>query len=761
MAGQLQQPALPGCVVRGDGAQQRRPAQIDAVARGVDVGGQRRRHVGSRLLHRQPLQRQARCAHDHLHGPWQPLPQHGGAQRVVARDQPIEGGDEALQPLAAVEGQGQRRDVGVALGLQPVVEQHAFLQRRERVDVGDVGGAAGHAGFDARALRGIELHQRGGFGGGAQASRRGRHLCLCFSQRLREGRHRGVLEQQAHRRRIAQRAHTLQQAQRQQRMAAQLEEVVVPAHTGQRQGVGPGSGQGGFQRALRRFAAAALQRDSGQGLAVHLAVGVERQRIHHPNGGWKHVVGQPARQPLAQRGGVQLLAGLQRHIGQQARAGRAFVGQGDGLAHLRQVQQLRLHLPQLDAQPPDLHLVVQPAQVVDLPLRVPAHQVARAVEPLAPAEGAGHEAFGREARLVQVAPRQADAADVELSGHALGHGVQVGVQDVGLGVADGPAYGYLAAAIVPAGPAGDVDGGLGGAVEVLQAHALQSLQRLALGLRGHGFAADHDVLEPGVFFDAGVGQEGLQHGGHEVERGDLVPPDELGDAFGVALLARLGQHQAGALAQGPEDFPAGDVEADGRLVQHGVSRFGLQPVAALHPGHAAVQGPVADGRSLGLAGGAGGVDDVGEVVAVQGDIGVGARFCAQVQLADVQLLDGRLRGDQVPGGFMHQHQAHAAARGHAGQALAGLLGVQRQVGAAGLEDGEDAHDEFGRALHADAHQDVRAHALAAQVVGEAAGLAVELAIGPGLVREEQRGGTFGLAGDLAVDGLERGFLLGV
>ncbi len=216
-------------------------------------------------------------------------------------------------------------------------------------------------------------------------------------------------------------AQAREQLQAEDGIAAQLEEVVMAADLRRIQQFAPEVRQHGFGFAPGRLEGPAASQQLArirQGLAVHLAVGVERQLLQHHDGARHHVVGQALREPPAQRIALHRRARLRGHIGHQS----ARSHDDDGLAHLGQVQQLRLHLPQLDAQAPDLHLVVQPAQVVDLPLGIPAHQVARAVEPLAPAEGAGHEALGREARLVQVAPRQADASDVELACHALGTG---------------------------------------------------------------------------------------------------------------------------------------------------------------------------------------------------------------------------------------------------------------------------------------------------------------------------------------------------
>ncbi|MEO4011923.1 hypothetical protein, partial [Chromobacterium piscinae] len=52
--------------------------------------------------------------------------------------------NETVQSLSAVEGQQVVQQIGVAFAAQQVVEQDAFLQRRQRVDVLDIGHAARH-----------------------------------------------------------------------------------------------------------------------------------------------------------------------------------------------------------------------------------------------------------------------------------------------------------------------------------------------------------------------------------------------------------------------------------------------------------------------------------------------------------------------------------------------------------------------------------------------------------------------------------------
>ena len=55
--------------------------------------------------------------------------------------------------------------------------------------------------------------------------------------------------------------------------------------------------------------------------------------------------------------------------------------EAEALAYRGVGAQSRLHLAELDAEAPQLDLVIDPADKLDRPIDTPAHQVTRAVEP--------------------------------------------------------------------------------------------------------------------------------------------------------------------------------------------------------------------------------------------------------------------------------------------------------------------------------------------------------------------------------------------
>ncbi|CRM42384.1 hypothetical protein [Pseudomonas sp. 37 R 15] len=117
-------------------AKQRRGVEFEAaltlgVGQGIEIGMGVFNH----------LQLQVDLALDHLMRAVQAQPMEAAAQDVVAVQRGLPGAPEREQ-IEAVDVQPQLVDIGLGLGLQQRVEQHALLHRRQRVNIRD--GRPGH-----------------------------------------------------------------------------------------------------------------------------------------------------------------------------------------------------------------------------------------------------------------------------------------------------------------------------------------------------------------------------------------------------------------------------------------------------------------------------------------------------------------------------------------------------------------------------------------------------------------------------------------
>ncbi|GMU01716.1 hypothetical protein KH5H1_58360 [Corallococcus caeni] len=113
----------------------------------------------------------------------------------------------------------------------------------------------------------------------------------------------------------------------------------------------------------------------GQGLAVHLADGRERQRVQRHERGGHQRRGQPFGDEGAQ---LRRFHRSARHV---PRHEAIRVHPGHRCLHRRVLPEDGLHLAQLNAEAAQLHLRVHAAQEVQRPIRQPPHAVARAVQP--------------------------------------------------------------------------------------------------------------------------------------------------------------------------------------------------------------------------------------------------------------------------------------------------------------------------------------------------------------------------------------------
>ena len=132
--------------------------------------------------------------------------------------------------------------------------------------------------------------------------------------------------------------------------------------------------------------------------------------------------------------------------------------------------------------------------------------------------------------------------------------------------------------------------------------------------------------------------------------------------------------------------------------------------------------------AFGLAGRARGVNHVGQVVAVQVQprrMGGPAVEIEAVHGDHTKGLDTRQTRQQMALG---QQQCCTAILQHVGQTLGRVVRVERHIGAARLENRQQADQQLRRAFNGNRHRHIRAHALVTQVVGQAVGVPMQMGV---------------------------------
>jgi hypothetical protein len=536
-------------------------------------------------------------------------------------------------------------------------------------------------------------------------------------------------------------------------VTAQSEEVVVDAHPVHAKDLGEHLAEQLFAQVRRAPAGVRRVCGCGQRRAVELAVRGQRQRVENQHRGRHHVTRQARGHVGPQLGGVRSLRSAHGgRVGHQAGVARGVLADDDrGAGDAGVAFEGRLDLARLDPEAADLDLAVGAAQALEHAAGAPACQVAGAVQPVAGDERRRDEPFGGQAGAAQVAAGQLVAREVELSLGAGGDGTQAGVEDVGAGVGEGAADDD--GSRVDLGGGGP-DGGLGGPVQVHGAH-VEGVQPGGEFL-GQGLAADEGAHRGGPVARL---QQDPPQGRHGLQGGRPAGADQAEEGLRVAHRLVPGEDDGGTGDERQEQFEGGDVEGD--------RSHGHQPVAraerdAFGGGVQVVgEGLVADDDALGAAGRARGVDDVGGMLRQETGPAGACRRAEAVELVtyrrgvDVQdrCVRRRRYGGCARGAREHAHGPRVGE--HVRDALGRVLGVEGQIGAAGLGHGEQRGHQVRAALHHHGHDGLGAHTPAHEQAGQPAGACVEFGVGERVVAVDQGEGV-GRAGHLGFEEVRQG-----
>ena len=599
-------------------------------------------------------------------------------------------------------------------------------QLPEGFEVVCTGQACGHAddGQGRRVARLCAPHrQKGGLGGrlAAQAKALADRLAVMTHQTLSQAGDGGCGEEAGDGHALAE--HRTDARDRLcgfQRGAAHFEEGVVAADLGKTEQRAPDAVQSGFECAHGRGISHGQLRPPGgrcgQGAAVDLAIGQLGQSCHQHKMLGQQMLGQTLGEIFAQGvgGGRCTACGKPGH--QQGLAAGVVMQASRCLDDLWMLLQRALQLAQLDADAANLHLEVGAAKIFERAVGQQARLVTALVD--AAELRMGNEAFGTQIDTAQIALRHLCAADPEHAFAACGHFGKLLVEQIEAGVGNGTANRHDALRLLMwAFPIAD-HAGLGGAVKIVQARGREHREE-ALGKRiGQGLASGKNLLEAAAAGGSGLFEKGGQHRGYKVAGGNAGRFDQCGEIGRIAVPLGLGQHHGGTHQPGPEDFVHRDIEAVRRFLQHAVSRG--EAVFLLHPVQQIADIGMAQGHTLGGAGGARGIEQAEVIIGAASQRRVVAGCGRQLRIGKGE-IDDRQRAVQHHGTRRFAHGLIAFELGqderagrvfeHEAQALGGERGVERKVGRARLEHRQQGHAEFQAARSADGHHSAALHAL--------------------------------------------------
>ena len=184
---------------------------------------------------------------------------------------------------------------------------------------------------------------------------------------------------------------------RQQRMTAQIEEIVEDADVLDLEQIGPDAGQDFLGGVARRHELAARDpeplADRHQCGPVDLAMSGQRHALQEDEARGDHVARKPGLEEIAKLVDLRLPAGRGDDVRDQPRlAAEVIPRQHDGGLDVRVLHEDVLDLLELDPVAADLHLVVDAAEKLERPVGAPAGQISGPVQ----ARRGGGSRTGRE-----------------------------------------------------------------------------------------------------------------------------------------------------------------------------------------------------------------------------------------------------------------------------------------------------------------------------------------------------------------------------
>ncbi|GAA5043872.1 hypothetical protein GCM10023318_05990 [Nocardia callitridis] len=373
-----------------------------------------------------------------------------------------------------------------------------------------------------------------------------------------------------------------------------------------------------------------------------------------------------------------------------------------------------------------------------VPRASPAHDVAGAVHPRPRHVRIGDEAFGGQARPCVIAASQLDARQIQLTRDTHRNRTQFGVQDQRLHATNRRTDGDR---LTDGQRIADIghDGGLGGPVTIVEVPLFTGITQRHSPFRDQlGRAClttgDHDTQ--GV---QAARVEGRQRGGRDERVRDPLGADQFRQ-FLAAVDARRHHDQRATRADRQQQLQHRGVEAGRGEMQ--CARIGIELVALDLFGTEVGEPGVGDHNTLGDAGRAGGVDDIGGVVGTgrRDPLGVGDRAAVEGVAREVF--------EHQPAGRFRQVRAHrgdgeseggAGVGDHVRDAVGRVVRVDRNERGTGLGDRPFREVRIRRARYGHRDQVVGADAFGDQQARQAVRALIQLAIRQSCPLEHHRG----------------------
>ncbi|MNO33316.1 hypothetical protein D3C76_233240 [compost metagenome] len=313
--------------------------------------------------------------------------------------------------------------------------------------------------------------------------------------------------------------------------------------------------------------------------------------------------------------GVGLAVG--HHVGDDTGRAAGAVDNGHGVVHTGLALEGVGDFTQFDAVTANLHLMVDPPQVIDLAVRQLPRQIAGSVHAATGGpERVGHEAFGGHRRAAVIASRHPCAGKIQLALAAGAQRLQRSVQHISLHVGQRPPKRRTSRRRWRLDRISErAHGGFGWAVMVEQRAVRGQLRQLCHQPGGASLAAQHQRTLRQCPGRVRAIEQSLQVGRDNFQHVHGVCVHVGGETLGVQADVQGNHMQAAAAAQCAEQ--GGMAKVGRQRGNHRHARDPAQRQALQGRLHVVGQGAMADGDTLRTPGRARGIDDIGQVIGIQ------------------------------------------------------------------------------------------------------------------------------------------------
>src|ERR1019366_9419943 len=221
----------------------------------------------------------------------------------------------------------------------------------------------------------------------------------------------------------------------------------------------------------------------------------------------------------------------------------AFLSSHDrGIAYLWMALEHHLDLAQFNAEPPHLHLIVDPPNILQVAIRSIASHVSRPIQalPCLLAKRMRHKAFCCDLCSLVIALSQTCSPNIDLPGYSDGNQLLMRVQKIHLHITNGPSNQDLLLLSALPGPASTINAPLGGTIHIMKL-SLHLLTKTLPQIQRQRFRSSIDMAYTLTVSLLCLLQEDPQQRGDQMQHGDAMLDNEAEQVLDVSLPSRLGQ----------------------------------------------------------------------------------------------------------------------------------------------------------------------------------------------------------------------------